>query len=503
MKNALNRRAGVALSLILLWVLAAASGSAAMDPGDVQVHPAEVRKVTITAGKSVVVESRTVVKRISVAAPNIADVVVLTPRQAYINGKTPGITTVTFWDVKDNVSAIFDVDVVPDIARLRSELHETFPEEKELRVTSSNGSITLSGTVSSTTGLSQVLALAEPYALADKNGKGRITNLLQVGGVHQVMLEVRVSEMSRSLSQSLGINFNGVSSNGRQFGVSMLNNLSSTTGGVFGQAFQQRNPISGDILTIPPTTTGFPISPTTVTGNVNGMLRFLGNGATWTVLIDALKDQGLLKVLAEPTLIALSGKNANFLAGGEFPIPIPQPSASGSIIAIQYKPFGVALNFTPTVLSNNKISMQVAPEVSELDFSQAVSLQGYVIPSLTTRRVFTTIELADGQSFAIAGLLKDEVREEMQKYPLLGDIPILGALFRSSSFQKNETELVIIVTPHLVKPLDMQNQPLPTDWFVEPDDFEFFLLGKIVGRPGKHKLLTGAGLDGQFGHILP
>ena len=186
-------------------------------------------------------------------------------------------------------------------------------------------------------------------------------------------------------------------------------------------------------------------------------------------------------------MIALSGKPANFLAGGEFPIPIPQPSAAGSIITIQYKPFGVGLNFTPTVLSDNKINMQVAPEVSELDFSQAISLQGFIIPALTTRRVSTTIELADGQSFAIAGLLKNEVREDVAKFPLLGDIPILGALFRSTSFQKNETELVIIVTPHLVKPLDMENQPLPTDWFIEPDEFEFYLRGKLAGKPGKHE----------------
>jgi pilus assembly protein CpaC len=218
----------------------------------------------------------------------------------------------------------------------------------------------------------------------------------------------------------------------------------------------------------------------------------------------------LLKVLAEPTLITLSGKTANFLAGGEFPIPVPQSSGGGgTTITIEYKPFGVGLNFSPTVLSNKKISMQVAPEVSELDFSRAVSISGFVVPAITTRRVSTVIELADGQSFAIAGLLNEQVRENISKFPILGDIPVLGALFRSSNFQKNETELVVIVTPHLVKPLDMAKQTLPTDQFIEPDDFEFFLLGLMEGRekitPTSPAIRSDKGmkLEGNFGHIVP
>jgi pilus assembly protein CpaC len=221
-----------------------------------------------------------------------------------------------------------------------------------------------------------------------------------------------------------------------------------------------------------------------------------------------MKENGLLKILAEPTLITLSGKTANFLAGGEFPIPVPQSGGGVTSITIEYKPFGVGLNFTPTVLSNKKISMQVAPEVSELDFSRALTISGFVVPSLTTRRASTTIELGDGQSFAIAGLLKEEVREVISKFPLLGDIPVLGALFRSSNFQKNETELIIIVTPHLVKPIDMAKQTLPTDQFIEPDDFEFYLLGNMEGKektrkPGATKKVKGHGLEGNFGHIVP
>jgi pilus assembly protein CpaC len=311
-----------------------------------------------------------------------------------------------------------------------------------------------------------------------------VVNLLEIAGVQQVMIEVRVSEMSRTLTKQLGFNFSTISSSGKQFGVSTLNSLTSFPSG------------------------GFPANPLSVSSSVNGVLSFLGNGATWTAFIDALQDNGLLRVLAEPTLITLSGKSANFLAGGEFPVPVPQPGIT-AIVTIQYKPFGVGLNFTPTVLSDGRINMIIAPEVSELDFSQAVSLQGYIIPSITTRRVSTTVELADGQSFAIAGLLQEEIKEDIQKFPLLGSIPILGALFRSSSFTKSETELVILVTPHLVKPLDLSKQTLPTDAFVEPDDFEFYLEGRLEGRDGGKaasalpRTLKKGGLEGDFGYILP
>ena len=309
--------------------------------------------------------------------------------------------------------------------------------------------------------------------------------------MHQVMLEVRVAEMSRSLTKRLGFNFGYIADSGVNFGVSLLNNLSSVTIGAGGGGLDY----------------GFGSA-------INAIFRFTGAGATWTTFIDALKEEGLVKVLAEPTLITLSGKSANFLAGGEFPIPVPQIGGvgAGTTITIEYKSFGVGLNFTPVVLSNNKISMQVNPEVSDLDFSSAVAIGGYVVPGLTTRRVSTTIELPDGQSFAIAGLLKENVREVVSKFPVLGDIPILGALFRSTSFQKNETELIVIVTPHLVKPLDLTKQSLPTDQYIEPDDYEFYLLGSLEGKEKSYELVTPSSaadskkrikLEGEFGHAIP
>ncbi len=375
------------------------------------------------------------------------------------------------------MTAIVDLDVCPDLSRLKEVFHKLLPEEKDIKVTATHDHITLTGTVSSASTLSQILSLAGPYAPMDQQKKPKIINLLEVAGVHQVMLEVRVSEMSRSLLRRLGFNFNYITSNGASLGLGMLNKLTSLP------------------------SAGFPSSGIRVSDSVNAIFRFMDDGTTWTVFIDALKEEGLLKVLAEPTLITLSGKTASFLAGGEFPIPVPQSTGGGgTTITIEYKPFGIGLNFTPTVLANKKIGLQVAPEVSDVDFTNAITTSGFVVPALITRRVSTAIELADGQSFAIAGLLKEDVREIVSKYPVLGDIPILGSLFRSSSFKKNETELIVIVTAHLVKPLDLTKQTLPTDAYVEPDDFEFYLLGTIEGKKGLPKK---GGFEGDFGHMPP
>lgn len=477
------------------------------------------KKLNLLTGKSVVIEVQSPVKRVSIAMPEIADAMVLSPQQIYLSGKSAGVTSLTLWNTADKAFAVFDLEVSPDTTRLKEKLHEMLPEEDNIRVSTSNNKVVLSGTISSTSKMPQVIAIAQPYApcpsagdqkpgtqiniATEEQGKSKeectnIINLLSVEGVQQVMLEVRVSEIQRTLLQRLGVNFGYVTSTGKM-GLSLLNNLT------FPQHLPGGSGNSFNPGTINPTT-----EPGTVLSqNINGVLRFMSDDTTWTVFIDALKENGLLKVLAEPTLMTLSGKTANFLAGGEFPIPVPQGFQTTTI---EYKQFGVGLSFTPTVLSGGKINMEVAPEVSELDFSTAVTLSGFVVPGLTTRKVSTTVELADGQSFAIAGLLRDDVRDLAQKFPLLGDIPILGTLFRSTSFQKNETELVIIVTPHLVKPLDMAKQTLPTDQFVEPDEFNFYLNGQLEGRgePQKRSLKPvpakpegKAGLEGEFGHILP
>ncbi|MFQ5964211.1 MAG: type II and III secretion system protein family protein [Candidatus Scalinduaceae bacterium] len=471
----------------------------AEDPNKTNVHTLTPRKLTLTVSKSTVIKSADPVKRVTLAAPEMADVLMLTPQQMYITGKAPGITSLTLWGEADKITDIFDLEVLPEINRLKVKLHEMFPQEENIFVTATHEAISLSGTVSSTSILSQVLALAQSYAPKDKKGIPQFINLLEVGGVQQVMLEVRVSEIARSLARRFGINFNLLSSSGQAFGITLLDNLTSTPV----ESFEAFRP-----------SIGTPNNAILNSERINLIFRFLVDDANTTFFIDALKENGLIKILAEPTLITLSGKSAHFLAGGEFPVPVPQVGGGGggTTITIVWKPFGVGLNFTPMVLSDGRISMLVAPEVSELDFTNAVSLQGFIIPALDVRRVSTTIELSDGQSFVIAGLLKDNIRETVQKYPLLGDVPVLGALFRSSQYIKNETELIVIVTPHLVRPVDLTKQTLPTDLFIDPNDFEFYLLGDLEGG-GKvppaistsSSLLKskGGGLEGDFGYIKP
>jgi pilus assembly protein CpaC len=304
-----------------------------------------------------------------------------------------------------------------------------------------------------------------------------VNNLVEVGGIHQVMLEVRVAEMSKSTARQLGINY--AWQNGDDFGVSLLGDLA--------------NVVKPNDAVLGGGGLGFEFSPA-----VNALFRFSSGNNTWTGFVDALKEDGLVKIMAEPTLISLSGQPASFLAGGEFPVPVPQGLGT---VAIEYKPFGVGLTFTPTVLNEGRIGIEVAPEVSELDFSTAVAFSGFIVPGLSTRRASTVVELGDGQSFAIAGLLKETIRDNIQKFPFLGDIPVIGALFRSKSFQKNETELVILVTPHLVKPVNQEDQPLPTDFYVEPNDIEYYLFSAMEGR--SQAPANAPGLDGEFGHSTP
>jgi pilus assembly protein CpaC len=452
-----------------LWLIFATG----MTSAATQTVALEAKRLELYSGKSIILQSDLPIKRISIANPEIADFLLISPKQVYLTGKTAGATNLTLWQ-NNHIIAVYDLEVVYDISGLKQRLHQVLPEENDLQVLSTNDSITLAGKVTNAASATQAVHLAKAYA-----PEGNVQNLIEVGGVHQVMLEVRVSEISRNLTRRLGINL--FYNRGGDFGVSTLGGLA-----------QLVSPSQAELATGP---LGWQVSQA-----VNTFFRFSSGSATWTGLIDALKEDGLVKVLAEPTLITLSGKPANFLAGGEFPIPVPQGLGT---VAIDYKQFGVGLAFKPTVLGKDKISIDVSPEVSELDFTTAVLLEGFVVPGIRTRRTSTTIELADGQSFAIAGLLRDSTRSVIQKYPLLGEIPVLGALFQSKEYQKEESELIIIVTPHLVKPLDVANQSLPTDSYTDPDDVEFYIGGMLEGKnPNLAAQETGS-MDGEFGHELP
>ena len=446
-------------------------------------------KIELISGKSIIMRSSKPIKRVSVGVDVIASFIQLSPYEVYVTGNMTGLTNMILWEEK-KVAAIYDIEVKYDIARLKRVLHEQLPEEKEYQVYAAENSITLTGRVSSAENLSRILSLVNAYAgyiikteessketgetkVKYVRAKRNINNLLQVGGSHQVMLEVRFAEMSRTITRRLGFNF--LYQAGSEFGYGPISGLTELDAEAEGL--------------------GILVSPV-----INAIFQFNAWGGALTSFIDALKEEGLVEILAEPTLIALSGQTASFLAGGEFPIPVPQGNQT---ISIDYKSFGVYLSFTPTVLSENRISIKVSPEVSNLDLSTAVTVGGFVVPGLNTRRMSTVVELADGQSFAIAGLLNETARDSASKYPLLGDIPILGRLFQSQSFQSSETELVVIVTPHLVKPLDMTKQTLPTDFYITPDDTEFFIMGLMEGRKKETSPSDMGKVDGKFGHELP
>lgn len=446
--------------LVAMPMVAAAQGSRVVSS----------EHLDLVLGKSIVIESPVPVERASIAGPDIADVLVLSPRQIYVSGKSIGSTNLTLWREGGGVFSVFDIRVGPDLTALKQQLHKLFPDEEYLQVTSANEHIALSGAISSAARLSRALAVAEAYA------PEKVVNLLRVGGVQQVMLEVRIAEMNRDLARRIGVNLGFMSADGDSWGATTLNDLSAIV------PVRDATFLPGPLSTLSPW--GYvPLSN-------NGLLRFNTDGNSWTVFVDALKEGGLVKVLAEPTLVALSGQEANFLAGGEFPYPIPQTFGT---ISIEFKKYGVGLSFTPTVLSENLISMRVSPEVSELDFTNAIAIQGFIIPSITTRRVSTVVELGDGQSFAIAGLIRETVRERIKKYPVLGDVPVLGALFRSSEFQKNESELIVIVTPRLVSPQANVEHVLPTDLMTEPSDLDFYLMGKMEGESAVRAVTAPAG----------
>ena len=463
------------------------------------VETANPQTLTVVVGKSLVLRSPKPLKRASLANSDIADTLVLSPTQLYLNAKVIGATNLTLWGRDGKVFAVYDVVIQPNITRLKTQIHELFPEEKGIQIRASQEHITLSGSASGPEIITQVVGLANTYA------PKKVMNFLQVDGVQQVMLEVKVAEMARGVLKRLGVNFIHLASDANQFGL--LDDLTS---------------FDNDDGTI-----------TQLLGtSIDLALGFNFGEDVLLLALAALKQHNLTKILAEPTLVAISGQEASFLAGGEFPVPVPQ---SFGVTTILFKEFGVSLKFNPTVLSGGNILLKISPEVSELDFSNGVNFEGFTIPALLTRKVETIIELKDGQSFAIAGLLQENIREAIAKYPLLGDIPILGALFRSTSFQKNETELIIIVTPRLVKPLDMKKQTMPTDAYLEPNDFELMLMGYLEGvrRSPSHEsrvppqdrsgvknsvkervaassrkaaatlVPMGGGLEGQFGHLAP
>lgn len=490
----------------LAWLVVFSGPSFA---GVISAAPPSVRsahRLELAMGKSIIYTStRGDIGRVSVAKPEIANFVMLSAKQVYITGEAPGVTSLTVWDRSDKVMDIYDLDVAPDVSRLKRMLHDIMPGETGLAVMASQDSITLSGSVRNSENLKKALTLAEVHA------PGKVVNLITVGGVHQVMLEVRVAEMSKDIANRMGININAISQG--DFAYSLLGGLTSIDGSIMDIINSQYDYFyqsDGQDIVFPPisakSSTFQPRQEqgTAVVNNATGVVRYntnygQPNNVTWTGVVDVLKKNGLAKILAEPTLVCLDGQKAYFNAGGEIPYAISSAFNQG----IEWKDYGVKLEFSPTVLADDRINLVMQQEVSEIDDSISTSAG----PALLSRKASTTIELGDGQSFAIAGMLKQVSGESLDKFPGLGDIPILGSLFKSTQFRNKETELVIIITAHLAKPLDKSAIQLPTDGYTPPDDLEFFL--NIAPDPvadkkaAPAKSATGSGLDGQFGAALP
>jgi pilus assembly protein CpaC len=377
--------------------------------------------------KSLLINTTEQIKRISVTDPSVADPTVLTPTQILVHGRAPGEVSLIIWDENER-SRSFDLRVDVDVSAAADEEHRVFPEE-QISVTPSRAAIVLSGHVTTEDVAKRAGELASAYS---KN----VVNVLTFGpvGAQEVLLEVKFAEVDRSATTQLGINI---------FSTGAGNLVGTTTTGQYGGfAGQQITQTQGQS---PPFTANQTVS------SVLNMFLFQPNIHLGAV-IEALQSKNLLQILAEPNLIAVNGKKASFLAGGQFPFPIVQPGQGFTAVTISFKEFGVKLEFTPVIMPNGNIHLTVSPEVSTLDFADALTISGFTIPALSTRKAETEFELKDGQSFVIAGLIDNRVTDIWNKVPGLGDIPILGAFFKSKSIQKSDSELMVLCTVHRISP---------------------------------------------------
>jgi pilus assembly protein CpaC len=458
--------------------------------------------VMVTIGKSQDVHTDNSFVDVTVGDPDVADVNPLTDHTLSILGKKIGTTRVSVYAEGKKLIGIFDVEVSYDITRLSNELSRRFPGS-HLRASSVNGRIMLSGEVSDAATLDKAVTIARQFG-------PEIINSVSVMSPQQVMLEVRFIEVARTAGRELGVQWN-------RFGGHSIANIGNRTPAnalpitpANGNPFQNPGVTSGgvndaNILRSASVAAGV-ISGASPFGFLIG--RLVANGMSADALINMLEQKGIARSLAEPNLVALSGDTASFLAGGEYPIPV---AGSFGQVTVDYKKYGVGLAFTPTVLGRGLINMKIEPEVSQIDTNHSVAVaSGVSVPALIVRRASTTVELRDGQSFVIGGLLQSNGQNQVEQLPWLGSVPVLGALFSSKSYQKNETDLAIIVTPHLVRPARPGDLiKTPADDTLPPNDVDFFLLGKTEVTRAEARALTPAAarvaIAGQqpfTGHML-
>jgi pilus assembly protein CpaC len=474
------------------------------ETGDQVIRATRSTTFSVPIFKSRVVDLPEPVRRVSIGNPDIADVLLLGDDGLYVLGKDLGATNVMLWDREDRLVSALNITVTHDLDSLKKHISTVLPSET-IELWSAQRNIVLAGQVSSTAKMDAALQVAKGYLEQAATAKekimfkqqqsgggggegdkksGEVINLMTVGGAHQVMLQVRIAEVNREAIRNLNAQMNAISLEGKW-----------TTGGVNGgasfpdvlvQPGNTRIPIFSNPANNPLGPVYDEFAPNTPTISNTGLFAsFLSSDFLANVVLDAYQTRGLAKILAEPTLTTLSGQDAQFLSGGSFPIPVSQ---EGGTIGIEFKDFGVKLSFIPLIIDRTRINLKLNISVSELASTNALSLEPigtsavFTIPSLTERRAASTVELSDGQTIGIAGLMNENMRSAVTKFPGLGDIPILGHLFRSQSYQKGQTELVILVTPKLAKPIKPSDIKLPTDAVTDPSTAEFFLGGKIEGR---------------------
>jgi pilus assembly protein CpaC len=488
--------------------------------------PANAENLVVPVNRSALVSLPRDMAEVMVANPKIADIHVHGLTDISVIGKQIGITTIRAFDRDNKVIDSFEVMVSYDLPAIRHALKNFLPNEN-IAVEMVNTNIALTGDVSSASAADKAIRIVSEYmkqqgdssdaggatlgdalaalpamasgAAAPSSSKGpQVLNLMQVTNGQQVMLRVRVGEIQREALKELGIDLNAISRS-----VGGTSAFLGTGGGIASLVSAD----SASAVSVSPGVFLLPggQAPTNTRGILGGRWQPDGaNGDTVSGLLKALERDGLFKLLAEPNLVAVTGEQAEFLAGGEIPIPVVQNSSgTNANITIEYKPFGVAVRFTPYVLNENRIRMSVQPEVSDIDNANSVKISGFEVPSLTTRRAKTTVELAPGESFMIAGLIKDQTRSQIDQLPGVKELPILGALFRSTEFQRNETELVIAVTPYLVDPLKSGDVRLPTDNFMPASMMESFFYGALGTLNGNAPAISQTpSVEGPIGFMV-
>ena len=501
---------------LLVLLLIAMAPLHAEELSDQVIHVTRNTIVQLPIYKSRVIVAPSPIKKISVGNPDIADVLLLGGSDLYILGKDLGSTNVYLWDKNNGLISSVQVTITHDLDGLTRQLSSILPSET-INAFSVQRDLVLTGKLSNVVSMDAALKVAGAYleqaatakekimfsqqkssGLTSENSDkkaGQIINLMSVGGrSQQVMLQVKVAEVNRDAIRDMNAQMN-ILKNSSKWVVGGVNGGATFPDAVFVEGGSRLPIYSGGMQPLGPVFDEF--APTTPSISSTGLFAsYLGSGVVANVVLDAYQQKGLAKILAEPTLTTLSGQDAQFLSGGSFPIPVS--TGINGAVGVEFRDYGVKLQFQPLILENDLINLKLNISVSELGDSAALKVAAgstavFNIPSLTERRAMSTVELQDGQTIAIAGLMNENMRTAINKFPWLGDIPVLGALFRSQGFQKGQTELLIMVTATLAKPVNPKDLKLPTDAVVESSDMEFFVGGKIEGKvPKKSQTESGS-----------